>query len=89
MGKDKPSQADVDEGLKLLASKREYQAKVARGELKGPVAWKDQPQEVKDKAKAADKRRVTKVKLILAKAAERGITVSDAEVESEIAKAKA
>ena len=78
----KPTKEEVEEGLKLLQKKREYEGKVQRGELKGTKKWSDYTPEEKQVAKLKEKRRVIKQKLLLAKAALAGIGVSEGEIDS-------
>jgi hypothetical protein len=66
---------DIREGLELLRKKRERDAKIARGEIKGHSgkAYKDMSPEEKDKRRAYTKKRNQKIKGILARAAAAGI----------------
>ena len=69
----KPTKEEIEEGLKLLQKKKEYKGKVQRG---------DYTSEEKQVAKLKEKRRVIKQKLLLAKAAQAGISVSEGEIDS-------
>lgn len=79
---------ELQEALNLLAKKRERQDKIKRGEIKGNygVPWSEMSPEQKSKAKKYAYRRLVRQSLLLGKAAAAGITVSDKEVDAEIAR---
>jgi hypothetical protein len=72
---------DIQEALALLNKKREHKAKVERGEIKGEVKWSDMTPEQKAQANKANRKRSIYVKLMLQKAEEFDITVSEEEIE--------
>ena len=78
----KSTKEEIEEGLKLLQKKKKYEDKVQRGELKGTKKWSDYTPEEKQVAKLKEKRRVIQRKLLLAKAAQAGISVSEGEIDS-------
>jgi ClpP class serine protease len=85
--KKKASQAEIDEALALLEKKRVHQAKVEAGEIKGYAkTWAEMTPEQKAKAKKYTYRRTVRQSLMIAKAVAAGITVSDKEVDAELAK---
>lgn len=84
----KPTQEEINEGLALLAKKRERDEKIKRGEIKG-YSYKKMSElspEQQAKRKAQTKRLTIKNQLLLKKAKEKGITVTDAEIDAEIKK---
>ena len=86
----KLSKEEMDEALRLLEAKRIRKARVDAGELKGyGVSYKDMTPEQKEKAKKYARRRLIRQNLLIAKAEAMGVTVSDAEVDAEMAKKKA
>lgn len=82
----KATKEEIELGLQLLAKKKDYEARVKRGELKGTKKWKDLTPEEKAKANLATKKAAVRQKMLLAKAAAQGIKVSEAEVDAEIKK---
>lgn len=83
----KASKDEIDAALVLLEKKRLHDAKVEAGEIKGYTAsWKDMTPEQKSKAKRYTVRRSVRQSLVIAKAVAAGITVSDKEVDAELAK---
>jgi hypothetical protein len=90
MAEVKATKEEIEAGLALLQKKKESDAKraekIARGELKSGVPYKDLPPEVKAKYQERDRRYATRVKILLRKAKEAGIAVSDAEVDAELVK---
>lgn len=87
----KATKDELDEAMALLAKKRERAERVKKGELKGSygVPWSEMSKEQKDKARKYAARRVVRQSLLIAKAAAAGVTVSDKEVDAEIAKRSA
>jgi hypothetical protein len=79
------SQEDIERALQLLNKEKEYKAKVARGEVK-IKKWADYTPAEKEAANAAAKRYSMKQKLMIAKAKELGIEVTEAEIDAEMAK---
>lgn len=84
----KASQKDLEEAFALLQKKRYHEARVKAGEIKGTSSrsWGDMTPEQKEKARKYNYRRMVRQKLLVAKAIAAGITVSDKEVDAEIAK---
>jgi len=85
----KATKEDIARGLELLQKENIRKEKIARGEIKGPVKWSEMTPEQKAKAKEADKRRNTRIKLerlAFLKAVQDGIlpAVTDAQVEEAI-----
>jgi polyphosphate kinase 2 (PPK2 family) len=85
--KGKPTQAEIEEGLKLLSKKREREDKIKRGEIKGATYKKRSEMSETElaKADAAAKRRNARIKLLLEKAAKAGIEVTDKEINAFLA----
>jgi len=84
----KATKEELDEALALLAKKREHSARIKAGELKGSygVPWSEMTKEQKDKARKYAARRLVRQSLLTAKAAAQGITITDKEVDAEIAR---
>ncbi len=84
----KASADDIRAALALLEKKRVHDAKVEAGEIKGyaGTSWKDMSPAAKEKAKLYAKRIAIKTSLIIAKAVAAGITISEKEIEAEMAK---
>lgn len=84
----KASQKDLEEALALLARKREKADRIKRGELKGSygVPWSEMTKEQKERALKYARRRAIRLSLLVAKAADQGIVVTDKEVDAEIAR---
>ena len=80
----KASPEEIAAGLALLNKKKEYEHKVKTGEVKGAKKWKDLTEAEKDKARLYGKKILMKQKLLNAKAAKAGITVSEAEIQAEL-----
>jgi hypothetical protein len=84
------SQDDIQAGLRLLAQKRATDARrrerIEKGEIPAGTSYKDLPPEVKAKYQERDRRYATRMKLTIRKAKEAGITVSEAEIDAELAK---
>jgi hypothetical protein len=80
----KPTQEEVSEGLRLLAKKRERDAKIKAGLIKGHTAksYKDMTPEEKAKRQAYSKRKQIKDALIAKKALAAGIKVTEAEIDA-------
>ena len=83
----KATQQEIEEGLKLLAKKRERDEKIARGELKGSYYKKmsEMTPEQQAKARARAKRQTAKGLILQQKAKAAGITVSEAEIDAYLA----
>jgi hypothetical protein len=89
VAKGKATQAEIEEGLKLLAKKRERDEKIKKGEIKG-YGYKKMSELTPDqqaKVRMRTKRMTLKTQLILKKAKAAGISVSEKEIDAEIAKA--
>jgi len=74
------NQDDIEEALSLLAKKRTRDEKIKSGEIKGSVSWAEMSDEQKEQRRAYGKVRGMKQKLLIAKAVEAGIVVTDEEV---------
>jgi hypothetical protein len=74
---------DLAEALKLLNAKKVRKAKIDRGEIKGDKKWSDMTPEEKEKANIYNRKRSIYVRLMLEKAKEFDIDVSDEEVQAE------
>lgn len=81
------SKEDLKEALELLNKKRERDAKIKSGEIKGGKTWKELSPEAKAKALKQSKRFSMRQRLLIKKAKEAGITVSEAEVDAAMKKA--
>lgn len=85
----KHTQTDLDEAFALLAKKKERQAKIEAGLIKGSYKGKlysELSDEQKEKARKYAARREIRRSLLIEKAKAQGITVSEKEVDDEIAK---
>ena len=82
----KATPEEVAAGLALLNKKKEYEHKVKTGQVKGAKKWKDLSPAEKDKARAYGRKIAMRQKLINAKAARAGISVSEAEIQAELKK---
>jgi len=82
----KASKEEMDRAFALLAKEKERKDKIAKGEIKGGRSWAEMSDEQKAKSKKYNYKRMIRQGLLLAKAAAAGITVSDKEVDAEIAK---
>lgn len=80
----KASPEEIAAGLALLNKKKEYEHKVKTGEVKGAKKWADLSEPEKEKARAYGKRIAMRQKLLNAKAAKAGISVSEAEIQAEL-----
>lgn len=84
----KATQEEIAEGLRLLAKKRERDEKIKRGEIKG-YAYKKMSEmtpEQQEKARQRTRRLTTKTAILLRKAKAAGISVSEREIDAELAK---
>jgi hypothetical protein len=83
----KASQADINAALELLAKKKFTDARIKTGELKGTSYKKFSELSPEEKAKrtAYSKRLVAKNTIMINKAKEKGITVTDAEIDAYLA----
>ena len=82
----KLSKEEVERALKLLEKDIERKEKIKRGEIKAGLKWSEMSEEQKAAARAAAKRRQAKINVIVRKALAAGITVSEKEIEAELAK---
>lgn len=89
MALEKPTKEQIAEGLKLLEKKLERDEKVKAGILK-PSYKKvsDMTPEEQAKYRTANARLTAKYSLLLKKAKDAGITVSEAEIDAAIAAKK-
>lgn len=79
------SKEQIAKGLELLAKAETRKKRVAAGELKGGGAnYADMTPEQKEQRKAYNDKRRIKMNLIIQKATDAGITVSDKEVLEEM-----
>ncbi len=78
----KVTQEQLNEALALLNKKIDRQEKIKRGEIKGGKKWSELTQAEKDKFKAAELRRRTRIKLTIEKATKAGIKVTEAEIDA-------
>ena len=76
-----PSPDQIKEALALLAKKKEREAKVKAGILKGDKKWSEMTEEEKEKARQYSRRREAERAILIEKAKAAGITVTDEEVE--------
>ena len=81
----KASKEDIAKGLELLQRQEIRKEKIARGEIKGGLKWSEMSEEQKEKARQAARKRNVRIKLMCQKAVEAGITVSEDEIEAEMA----
>lgn len=82
----KASKEEMDRAFALLAKEKERKDKIAKGEIKGGKSWAEMSPEQKAKSRKYNYRRLIRQTLLLAKATAQGITVSDKEVDAEVAK---
>jgi len=80
------SKEEMDRAFALLAKEKERKDKIAKGEIKGGAKWSEMTPEQKAKSKKYNYRRMIRQALLLVKATAAGVTVSDKEVDAEIAK---
>lgn len=90
----KPTQAEIEEGLKLLQKKRERLEKIRSGELKGSVPMsvlKEANPELYEKRKQQNRFNATKRQMIIELAIKKGLDkeVSDKMIEERMAKGSA
>lgn len=71
----------IKEALALLAKKKEREAKIKAGILKGDKKWSEMTEEEKEKARKYSRRREAERAILIEKAKAAGITVTDEEVE--------
>ena len=84
----KPTDAQIQEGLRLLNKKLERDAKIEAGLIKGHKSYADMTTEEKAKHQEYSKRNNAKKAILIRKATEAGITVSEAEIDAAIAAGK-
>ena len=86
----KASQKDIEEALSLLEKKNLRKARVEAGELKGAagVPYSELSPEQKKQRQKYTYRRMIRQSLLIKKAVAQGITVTDKEVDDELAKKK-
>jgi hypothetical protein len=85
----KPTQAEIDEGLALLQKKRDRQERIKSGELKGSVPMsvlKELNPEMYEKRKKQAQRQTVSRQVLVQKAIAAGIKVTDAEIDAYLAK---
>lgn len=84
----KASKEQMDRAFELLAKDEERKDKIKKGVIKGTSykKYSELSEEQKAKVQAASARRLIRQGLIIAKAKAQGITVTDKEVDAEIAK---
>lgn len=82
----KASKEEMDRAFALLAKEKERKDKISKGEIKGGRSWAEMSPEQKAKSKKYNYKRMIRQTLLLAKATAAGVTVSDKEVDAEIAK---
>ncbi len=75
----------IDAALKLLQKAEERKEKIKKGELKGSRSWSEMSPEAKKKALEASRRRNAKLVLLAKKAMEKGITVTEKEIDDYMA----
>lgn len=80
------SPEQIERALALFNKDSERKAKVKAGIIKGGKKYSEMTEEEKEKDRQYNRRRNTYNKLMIAKAAEAGITVSDEEVDEELRK---
>ena len=80
----KATPEEIAAGLALLNKKKEYEHKVKTGEVKGAKKWKDLTEAEKETARAYGKKIALRQKMLNAKAAKAGITISEAEIQAEL-----
>lgn len=72
---------EISRGLELLAKEKLRKHKIETGQIKGEPKWADMTEEQKDKARYQGKRYNARIKLMVDKAKEAGIEVTDDEVD--------
>lgn len=85
--KDVPKE-DLMRGLELLRQEKVRKERIARGEIKGGQKWSELSPEQKKKRLDGGKKWRVRQQLLLKKAQEKGIQVSDAEIERAMASQK-
>jgi hypothetical protein len=76
------SEDDVAEALALLGKKRERNAKIKAGLIKGSKPWADLTEEEKERSRMYNRKRQVKISLLAKKAVDAGYTVSEEEVDA-------
>jgi len=82
----KASKEDIAKGLALLEKQLDHKEKVKRGEVKGSVSWKDLPEEKKVEIRLKEKKTRIKNSILVRKALEAGITVTESEISAAMEK---
>lgn len=85
----KPTEAEIQEGLRLLQQKRDRQARIKSGELKGQVPLRELKElnpAMYEKRRAQAQRQSARMSVILMKAKAQGVTATDKEIDDYLAK---
>ena len=82
--KDVPKE-DIMAGLALLEKEKDRKRRIASGEIKGGQKWSELSPEVKKKRLEGSKKYRIRQQLLLKKAQERGIQITDEEINAAMA----
>jgi ClpP class serine protease len=78
----KLSREEMERALQLLERDKIRREKIKRGELKSGRKWSELTEEEKEKRRKATRRRNARIRLMVQKATEQGITVTEEEIDA-------